>query len=109
MDKSWLVHPPRQGFSSPPSFLMEARSIGRRVGVVEVSVGSRQENSILPLSFLMLETCTFLRENATKRVRKPVLPVRFLDQRNFFVGAVNFVCNYTQNSKTKGRMKTFYP
>ena len=31
-----------------------------RVGVIEVSAGSGQENSIFQLSFLMLETCTFL-------------------------------------------------
>ena len=62
--------------------------MGGRVGVVEVSAGSRRENSILPLSFLMLETCTFLHGNAMKRVRKPALPVWFLGQRNFIVGAV---------------------
>ena len=57
--------------------------MGGRVGVVEVSAGSRRENSIFPLNFLMLETCTFLHGKATKRVRKPALLVRFLDQRNF--------------------------
>ena len=40
MDKSWLVRSPRQGFPSPPSFLLEARSVGGRVRVVEGSAGS---------------------------------------------------------------------
>ena len=41
MDKSWLVHPSRQGFPLPPSFLTKARSMGWKVGAVKVSAGSR--------------------------------------------------------------------
>ena len=58
MDKSWLVYSARQGLPSPPLLLTEARSVGERVGVVEALAGPRQENSILSLSFLILETRT---------------------------------------------------
>ena len=83
-NSGWFVCPGRVPLTSIVSY--RSQSLGVRVGIVEVSVGSRRENSILPLSFLMLETCTFLHGNATKCAWKPVRPVRFLDQRNFFIG-----------------------
>ena len=52
---------------------------------MEVLAGSRRENSILPLSFLMLETRTFVHGNATNRIRIPTLPVRFLDPKTFWL------------------------
>ena len=84
MEKSWLVRPPRQGFPHLHLLLLKpGPRVHGRVEIVEASLGCRLENSTLLLNILILETCTFLHGNATKRVRKPAFPVPFLDRETF--------------------------